>query len=247
MNISATLEKLNTMRMHGFEQAYRNVLESALQEKYTSDELIAHLVDAEYDDKYNRKLSRLIKNAGFKQQVSLEHIDYHHPRNIDRNLILRLQSCDWINKGRDLLIVGATGTGKSFLACAFGMQACINEHKTLYFTASNLLDKLTYAKADGTYFKFLDFIAKAKLLIIDDFGLKKVDASQCNMLLDVIDERHAKSSTIISSQLQVKEWYDCFAQKTIAEAILDRVLNSSYRILLEGEISMRKKLRKTEE
>lgn len=111
MNISATLEKLNTMRLHGFEQAYRNVLESALQEKYTSDELIAHLVDAEYDDKYNRKLSRLIKNAGFKQQVSLEHIDYHHPRNIDRNLILRLQSCDWINKGRDLLIVGATGTG----------------------------------------------------------------------------------------------------------------------------------------
>jgi len=104
MNISATLEKLNTMRMHGFEQAYRNVLESALQEKYTSDELIAHLVDAEYDDKYNRKLSRLIKNAGFKQQVSLEHIDYHHPRNIDRNLILRLQSCDWIkeNKTYDL-------------------------------------------------------------------------------------------------------------------------------------------------
>lgn len=110
-----------------------------------------------------------------------------------------------------------------------------------------VLDKLTYAKADGTYFKFLDFIAKAKRLIIDDFGLKKVDASQCNMLLDVIDERHAKSSTIISSQLQVKEWYDCFAQKTIAEAILDRVLNSSYRILLEGEISMRKNLRKTEE
>jgi DNA replication protein DnaC len=173
MNISATLEKLNTMRMHGFGQAYRNVPESALQEKYTSDELIAHLVDAEYDDKYNRKLSRLIKSSGFKQQVSLEHIDCHHPRNIDRNLILRLQSCDWINKGRDLLIVGATGTGKSFLACAFGMQACINEHKTLYFTASNLLDKLTYAKADGTYFKFLDFIAKAKLLIIDDFGLKK--------------------------------------------------------------------------
>src|SRR5690554_5897404 len=247
MNISATLEKLNTMRMHGLEQAYRNVLESALQEKYTSDELIAHLVDAEYDDKYNRKLSRLIKNAGFKQQVSLEHIDYHHPRNIDRNLILRLQSCDWINKSRDLLITGATGTGKSFLACAFGMQACINELKTLYYTANNLLDKMTYAKADGTYFKMLDAISKAKLLIIDDFGLRKIDNKQCNMLLDIIDERHGKSSTIITSQLPVKNWYDCFAEPTIAEAILDRVSNSSYRIHFEGTKSVRKFLNNSEE
>src|SRR5690606_10832815 len=162
-NTTATLEKLNSMRLHGFEQAYRNILDSALQEKFTPDEIIAHLVDVEYDDKYNRKLSRLIKTAGFKQQVSIEQIDYHQPRNLDKNVILRLQNCDWIIKGRDLLISGSTGTGKSFLACAFGMQACINEYKTLYFTTSNLLDKLTYAKADGTYFKILDAIAKAKL------------------------------------------------------------------------------------
>lgn len=246
MNTTATLEKLNSMRLHGFEQAYRNILDSALQEKFTPDEIIAHLVDAEYDDKYNRKLSRLIKTAGFKQQVSIEQIDYHQPRNLDKNVILRLQNCDWIIKGRDLLISGSTGTGKSFLACAFGMQACINEYKTLYFTTSNLLDKLTYAKADGTYFKFLDAIAKARLLIIDDFGLRKIDNNQCNMMLDIIDERHTKSSTIISSQLPVKDWYDCFAEKTIAEAILDRVSNGSYRIHLEGDVSMRKSLRKTE-
>ncbi len=247
MNTTATLEKLNSMRLHGFEQAYRNILDSALQEKFTPDEIIAHLVDAEYDDKYNRKLSRLIKTAGFKQQVSIEQIDYHQPRNLDKNVILRLQNCDWIIKGRDLLISGSTGTGKSFLACSLGMQACINEYKTLYFTTSNLLDKLTYAKADGTYFKFLDAIAKARLLIIDDFGLRKIDNNQCNMMLDIIDERHTKSSTIISSQLPVKDWYDCFAEKTIGEAILDRVSNGSYRIHLEGNVSMRKSLRKTQE
>ncbi|WP_162198312.1 ATP-binding protein, partial [Geofilum rubicundum] len=111
MNTTATLEKLNSMRLHGFEQAYRNILDSALQEKFTPDEIIAHLVDAEYDDKYNRKLSRLIKTAGFKQQVSIEQIDYHQPRNLDKNVILRLQNCDWIIKGRDLLISGSTGTG----------------------------------------------------------------------------------------------------------------------------------------
>lgn len=242
MNINATLEKLSTMRLYGFEHAYRSIVDSSLQEQFTVDELIAHLVDAEYDDKYNKKLSRLIKQARFKQQASFEQLNFQHPRGLDKNNILRLQNCDWLAKSRDILITGPTGVGKSFLACALGHQACINEYRTRYFTANKLFDQLMLAKADGSYFKLVDNIAKQKLLIIDDFGLKKLDAKVCNMLLDIIDDRHGKNATIITSQIPVKNWYDCFAEPTIADAILDRLSNASYRIDLNGK-SMRKILR----
>lgn len=239
MNINATLQKLSTMRLHGFEHAYREITTNAQQEKFTTDELIAHLVDAEYDDKYNKRLSRLINQAKFKQQASIEQLDFYHPRGIDKNEIIRLQNCDWIKKSRDVIITGPTGVGKSFIACALGYQACMNEFKVFYITANKLFDKITYAKADGTYFKYVDMIARMKLLIIDDFGLKRIENQQCTMLLDIIDERHGKSSTIITSQLPVKSWYDCIAEPTIADAILDRISNGSYRINLQGE-SMRK-------
>jgi len=242
MDINSTLEKLGKMRLQGFEKAYREITENAQQEKFTTDELIAHLVDAEFDDKYNKKLSRLIKQAKFKQQASLEQINYTHQRGLDKNYLLRLQNCDWIKKSRDLLITGSTGVGKSFIASALGFQACVHEFKVMYFTANKLFDKLLLAKADGTYFKYIDAISKVQLFIIDDFGLKKLDNKQCNIMLDLIDDRHGRSSTIITSQLPVKSWYDCFAEPTIADAILDRLTNGSYRIDLQGE-SMRKFLR----
>jgi len=242
MNINATIEKLGRMRLYGFEKAYREITDNAQQEKFTTDELLAHLVDAEYDDRYNKKLNRLIKQARFKQQASFEQINYHHPRGLDKNNLLRLQNCDWIKKSRDLLITGPTGVGKSFIACAIGFQACVNEFKVMYITANKLFDKLSFAKADGTYFKLIDSISRTKLLIIDDFGLRKIDNIQCTMMLDIIDDRHGKSSTIITSQLPVKSWYDCFAEPTIADAIMDRLSYGSNRIDLTGE-SMRKILR----
>lgn len=242
MDINSTLEKLSKMRLQGFEKAYREITENAQQEKFTIDELVAHLVDAEFDDKYNKKLSRLIKQAKFKQQASLEQINYSHQRGLDKNYLLRLQNCDWIKKSRDLLITGSTGVGKSFIACALGFQACVHEFKVMYITANKLFDKLLLAKADGTYFKYIDAISRMQLFIIDDFGLKKLDNKQCTMMLDLIDDRHGVSSIIITSQLPVKSWYDCFAEPTIADAILDRLTNGSYRIDLQGE-SMRKFLR----
>lgn len=246
MNITATFEKLSLLRLHGFERVYRDITQSARQEKYTLDELIGHMVDAEFDDKYNKKLSRLLKQARLRQQASFEQIDFNHPRGLDKNQVLRLQSCDWIKKSRDLLITGSTGLGKSFLACAFGHQACVNHFRVLYVTANKLLDQLMFAKADGTYFKVLDMITKNHLLIIDDFGLRKIDHKQCTILLDVADDRHGKGSTIVTSQLPVKSWYDCFAEPTIADAILDRWINGSFRIDLDGP-SMRKILENKEE
>ncbi len=242
MNINATLEKLSAMRLNGFEKAYRQITENAQQEKFTADELIAYLVDAEFDDKYNKKLERLVKQARFKQQASLEQFYFQYPRGIDKDQLFRLQNCDWIKKSRDLLITGPTGAGKSFVACALGFQACTNEMKVMYTTANKLFDRLVYAKADGSYLKLLDAISKFKLLVLDDFGLKKIDNKQCTMLLDIIDDRHGRSSTIITSQLPVKSWYDCFAEPTIADAILDRLINGAYKLNLQGE-SMRKVLR----
>ncbi len=242
MNINATIEKLGQMRLYGFEQSYREITNNAQQEKFTTDELIAHLIDAEYDDRYNKKLNRLIKQARFKQQASLEQLNYHHPRGLDKNYLLGLQNCDWIKKSRDILITGSTGVGKSFIACAIGFQACVNEFKVMYFTANKLFDRLTYAKADGTYFKLIDAISRTQLLIIDDFGLRKIDNKQCTMMLDIIDDRHGRSSTIITSQLPVKSWYECFSEPTIADAIMDRLAHGSNRIDLFGE-SMRKNLK----
>lgn len=243
MNINQTFEKLNQIRLHGFVQAYRQVYESGKTTQFNVDELIAHLVDAEYDDRYNRKLVRLLKTAGLKQQASFEQIDLKAAREIDQTLLLRLQSCDWIKKKHDLLITGPTGVGKSFIACALGHLACTFEYKVMYTTANKLMDKLLYAKADGSYRKEIAKIQKQELLILDDFGLKSLDEKARTFLLEIIDDRHGLRSTIITSQLPVNQWYDIIGEPTIADAIMDRIVNGSYRLKMEGE-SMRKMRKK---
>ena len=245
MNITATFEKLRTMKLSGFENAYRIIYEAGGNSNFTIDELIAHLIDAEYDERYNKKLSRLIKDAGFRQQATLDQIDYASQRTLDKNQLLRLQTCDWIKKSRDILITGPTGVGKSFIACALGFQACISEFKVLYTTSGKLLDKLLFAKADGSYLNELEKIAKMDLLILDDFGLKPIDAKNRTMFFDIIDDRHSRKSTIITSQIPVKDWYDCIGEPTIADAIMDRLTNGSFRLELQGE-SMRKHIKNVE-
>ena len=241
MSQIATMQKLEEMRLSGFTRAYREMSETGKNRDFTTDEVIAHLVQAEWDDRYNRRLQRLLTSARFRYKASMEEIDYVFQRNLDKSVMLRLSSCDWITKHQSVIITGSTGLGKSFLASALGQQACQHGHRVFYRNSSKLFDELKIAKADGSYIKEINKIEKFELFILDDFGLKPLDNNQRLMLLELLEDRHGKRSTIIASQLPVNKWYEIIGDPTIADAILDRLVHSSHRIELEGKESMRKK------
>lgn len=240
MNQTATIQKLEEMRLKGFTRVYREILDSGRGKEFTTDEIIAHLVQAEWDDRYNRRLQRLIAQAKFRYHANMEQVDYATKRELDKGQILRLSSCDWINKKQNIIITGYTGVGKSFLASALGHQACQLGFKVYYRNTAKLFDELKIAKADGSYIKEINRIEKLDLLILDDFGLKPLDNQHRLMLLELLEDRHGKRSTIITSQLPVKSWYDVIGDPTIADAILDRLVHSSHRIELKGP-SLREK------
>lgn len=236
-----TLQKINQMKLYGLERAYNQIFETGSSQGLTFDEILAVLIDAEYDERFNRKLTRYIQAANFKQKASIEQVSFSNHRNLDKNLLLNLQTCQWVKMKRDILITGPTGVGKSFIACALGFHACTNEMSTIYTTANKLFDRLTYAKADGSYPGEIKKITKSELLIIDDFGLKTLDTISRNILLEIIDDRHGVKSTLITSQLPLKQWFEVIADPTIADAIMDRLVNGAYRIEMQGD-SMRKKI-----
>jgi DNA replication protein DnaC len=165
---------------------------------------------------------------------------------LDKNLVQRLSDCGFIQKGEDLFITGSTGTGKSFLASALGQQACLLGYKVLYTSTTKLLSQLKMAKADGAHLKELTAIEKKDVLILDDFGVQPMDAQSRALLLDIIEDRHGKRTTIITSQVPVKKWHEIIGEKTLADAILDRIVHQSIRIELYGD-SLRKKQKVTTE
>lgn len=239
MTNEATFEKMQQMKLTGMLQAFRQTMEPTFTKNFSIDELIAHLIDAEWEERYNRKLARLLKAANFRYKASFEQIDFSQPRKLDKNLMLRLSRCQWLNKAENVLITGATGVGKSFIASAIGHQACLEGFRVLYFNSLKLFSKLKFAKADGSYDKELNKIKKQNLLILDDFGLHPIDEQSKLILLELLEDRYGQSSTLIASQFPVKSWYDVIANPTIADAILDRLVHNAHQIQLKGD-SMRK-------
>ena len=239
MTQTVTMQKLEEMKFTGFARAYREIIEARVNKEFTTDELISHLVQAEWDDRYNRKLQRLITNARFRYRASFEEVDFSAKRNLDKNQLLRLSTCDWITKHQNIIVTGATGSGKSWLASALGHQGCQHGYKVLYKNCIKLFDELKIAKVDGSYFCEMNKIEKMDLLILDDFGIKPLEGSQRLMLLELFEDRYGKKSTIITSQLPVNQWHAFIKEDTLADAILDRLVHGSHRIELKTEKSMR--------
>jgi len=235
-----TLTRMKQMKLQGMHGAFKTAIETGKTDDYTIDQFVSMITDAEWDDRNNRKIERLIKNARFHYKATIENVVYEHARNIDRTKLLRLAECDFINKNENVLISGSTGAGKSYIATALGYQACIEGYRVLYFNTTKLFSKLKMAKADGSYLKELAKMARHQLIILDDFGLQPLDSQNRIALLELIEDRHNSGSMIVTSQLPVSKWYEIIGEKTIADAILDRLIHQSHRIELRGE-SMRKK------
>lgn len=236
----STATKMKQMKLHGMHNAFKTAIESGKTDHYTLDQFISMMIDAEWDERHNRRIERSITNARFHYKSNIESINFDESRNIDRNLILRLAECSFVENNENVLITGSTGVGKSFLGTALGYQACIEGYKVSYFNTSKLFAKLKMAKADGTYLRELAKIQRQDVIILDDFGLQALDNHNRITLLEIIEDRHNNGSIIVTSQIPVQGWYDIIGEKTIADAILDRLIHQSHRVELHGE-SMRKK------
>lgn len=238
-----SLDKMKRMRLFGMYRAFKTSIELAKNEQLTSDEMTALLVDSEWDDRHNRSIERTLKNARFRYKATIEQLDFTLERGIDKNQIHRMADGEFINRKENILITGSTGTGKSFLASAIGHQACGLGYKVLYSNTGRLFTQLKMAKADGSVIRELAKIEKQDLLILDDFGIQPFDQPSRASLLEVIEDRHGKRSTIITSQLPLSRWHDVIGEKTVADAILDRIVHNAQRLELKGE-SLRRKSEK---
>ena len=202
MNNAATLEKMRLLRLYGMERAFRAILESSQAQALSSDELLAHVTDVEWDDRHNRRTRRLAKAAGFRDRAAFQEVDFAAARGLDRNSFLRLSDCGWIGSGRTVVISGPTGVGKSFLSQALGAQACALGHRTLYFNCSKLFGALKEKRASGGYQRFIGRMAHTPLLILDDFGIAQLDAQDRLALLEIIEDRLGRTATVIASQIR---------------------------------------------
>lgn len=245
MNNNQTIEKLKQMRLGAMAQLHHQYVNNNQLNDITADEYLALLADHEWEDRENRKIDRLFKQANFRQKANLAEVNYTSGRNLDKNMFNRLGTLDFMTRKENVILTGASGVGKSYLAQALGHQACLMGYKTVYSNTARLFKKFKLGKVDGTYLKELNKLLKADLLILDDFGLQAFDNHARETLMDIIDDRYNKTSTILSSQIPVSAWYDIIGEGTIADAILDRIVNSSHRVDLKGE-SLRKGVLKNE-
>jgi len=238
--IEETVRKLNEMKLFAMADKLREFTHNNQSGQLDSTEQFVVMVDAEYDRRNNNRIKRLLRNAKIKLTMAcVEDIDYAPARNLKKDALTDLLLCDFIEHHNNVLISGATGTGKTYIACALANLACRHGYTTLYYRASKFLEFMELEKATGNYLKTLEKCAKVKLLILDDIGPDVMSKLQRTIFLDIVEERYLLTSTIITSQLPLDQWYGVFDEPTIADAICDRLFHNAHKIMLKGD-SMRK-------
>ena len=234
-----TLDKLHALKLTGMAAALADQSATPDITDLSFEERLGLLVDREMTERDNRRMSSRLRRAKLRHAAILEDIDYRNSRGLDKGLVQSLASCQWVKEHLNVLITGPTGVGKTWLACALAHKACREGYTAQYVRLTRLLRELTIAKGDGQYSKLLTSLAKVDVLILDDWGLMKLSAENRRDLLEVLEDRHGRRSTIATSQLPIEEWHGVIGDATLADAILDRLVHNAYKINLRGE-SMRK-------
>ena len=238
--LDQTITQLRQLKLTGMVNALISQIEQpGTYEDLPFEQRLQLLTDCEQQDRNQRKQQRLLKAAKLKIAANPKDIDYQHPRGLKQSLVASLLQCDWINKYQNLLLTGPCGSGKTYIACALAHAACMKGYRAKYYRLSRLLLELTQTKADGSYSKALQTLARLDVLILDDWGLEPLKAAQRNDVMEIMDDRNGSSSTVIISQLPTDQWYQSIGDNTLADAILDRLMHNAHRIKLKGE-SMRK-------
>jgi DNA replication protein DnaC len=235
------LDKLSVLKLSGMHEGLREQMENLQYHKLSFEERFGLLLDREWDLRQARKLTRRMRMARFKESSAvMEDLEISAKRGLDRKQVLYLAEGTWIREKLNTIITGPTGAGKTYLACALGNAACRNSFTVRYFPLSRLLNTLKFARADGSYPKFLDQLAKTQLLILDDWLRNQLTEAQTNDILEMMEDRYNTHSTMVATQLPVADWHEMFGNPTLADAIMDRLIHNAYRLELKGE-SMRKK------
>lgn len=235
MNTQATLQQMQKLHLTGMASAYESILKLPADAHPDTHECIATVIDAEWQHRNFTKSQMLLRLSKLRYKANLQDIIYSTERNIKKESIALMADCSFIERAQNVIITGATGSGKSFLACAIGNQACLHAYRTLYFNMNRFTEQLSLAKLQGTYIKWLNQLKKADLIILDDFGLQQLDQNAKLALLQILEDRYDYKSTIIVSQLPIEHWYTFINEPTIADAILDRLLAKCFKFDLKGK------------
>ena len=236
-----TMQKLYAMKLNGLAEAYEEQRRQPKMASLSFDERFAMLVERQWLWKENRALATRLRHATLKELACIEDLDYRDARGLKRAIIDQLSTGDWLQYHQNILVTGPTGTGKTFLACALAQKACRNGYRTIYYYAPKLFRELRLAHADGSLPRLFKKLAKAQLLVIDDWGLSKIDDQQHRDFLEILDDRQGNGSTLITSQFPVNAWHTTIPDPTVADALLDRLIHSAHRIDLKGGSMRRRK------